>query len=93
MSPVLTKVSTYIKARYGKGGACRNTIKRMIKDGELPGKKEGTRWYVWTWPDLTPAYGFAEEGEQPKPQQEQQPITSTGNSVADAILKKHDLAA
>lgn len=84
--PKKQSVSGYLKQWYMPGARCAKSVINDISDGRLPGGQEKSgMWYVWVWADGSAANGFTgtrDESEQ-----------STGNTIADAILKKHGKAA
>ncbi len=49
------RISEYVERNYAQGSRpSLMTVKRRIKRGELPGVKEGGRWYVLVNEDGTP---------------------------------------
>jgi hypothetical protein len=77
------KISVFIKQYYKDAHSrpCKRTIIRHIEIGLLSGEKIGGLWYVLCNDWGQPLY----YGEPPTPE----PITQTGNSRADAILKDY----
>jgi len=83
--PKKTPVRDYIAIEYTDGAKSSATVIRQIQNGDLPGVKDGGRWFVYVLPDGSPAYGYNEN--QPD-RQEEETVKLTGNALADAILAK-----
>lgn len=85
--PKKMPVSEFRKLHYTENGRCQNAVINDIRQGRLPGIKEGSRWYIYVLPDNSPAYGYNEH----QPQQEPAPgesVELTGNHLADSILAR-----
>lgn len=84
--PKKQPLSDYIKLTYTEGGRCRSAVINGIKRGDLPGIKDGGKWFVYVLPDGSPAYGYSENQQQRDGTGER--VSLTGNPIADAILAK-----
>lgn len=85
--PKKMPITNYIQLHYTEGGRCRTAIINDIKRKDLPGLKEGGKWFIYVLPDGSPAYGYSEEKpKQPAPERET--VALSGNTIADSILAK-----
>ena len=56
---VLISITDYLKTRFVAGSAPdKRTIKKMIEDGTLSGKKIGYRYYVELFDDMSEVNGI-----------------------------------
>jgi len=56
---VLISITDYLNTRFANGSAPdRRTIKKMIEDGSLSGKKIGYRYYVELFEDMSEVSGI-----------------------------------
>lgn len=77
----------FVALNYTDGSRSRDSIINDIKQGRLPGIKDGGKWFIYVLPDGEPAYGYTEN----RPGTESastDAIELTGNSVADSILAR-----
>lgn len=85
--PKKMTVRRYRELNYADDGRSQNTVVNDIKQGKLPGVKEGRKWYVYVLPDGSPAYGYS-ESKPVEPTTAEEAVTLTGNPLADSILAK-----
>lgn len=86
--PKKMKVSEYIALHYAGNTKSRTSIISEIKNGSLPGIKDGGIWVVYVLPDGAPAYGYSEERPAMPAAPKEDAIKLTGNAMADKILAK-----
>lgn len=78
----------FIQSHYTDGSRSRDAIINDIKQGRLPGVKEGRKWFIYVLPDGEPAYGYSEEGKPDASTSSDEAVQLTGNPVADSILAR-----
>ena len=75
------KISDYLERWYVKGSRTAQSVKNDLENGRLPGEKEANgTWFIWVSADDRPDWSY------------HSPNKTTGNSLADQILNKHNVA-
>ncbi|MGB0468728.1 MAG: hypothetical protein ACPGF7_14520 [Pontibacterium sp.] len=87
--PKKMPVREYRQLHYTDGGRCQGALVNDIKRGDLPGVKDGRKWYIYVLPDGSPAHGYSENAPTSMHEtKHQESVTLTGNALADSILAK-----
>jgi len=89
--PKKQSITDYIRHNYTDGGRSRTAILSDLKQGKLPGIKDGGKWYIYVLVDGSPAYGYSEtrsDYAELASLGRTGSIKLTGNRTADAILAR-----
>ncbi len=80
--PKKISASSYMKRWYVDRDV--RTVINHIKDGSLPGCKDGGEWCVWVNADLTPAFDY----EAPSDYATQKKLSAPANDAVQRIIQK-----